>query len=77
MARQNNGLTSGQIGPVVFNVPNGRGYAMAAAFKVRRTKATKQSAKLFGKSKRIGSFLRREIIALLPYLNNGQVHATV
>ena len=68
MARQFQNLVSGQIGPVVFYVRNGIGYARSAAVKVKQTKATKESAILFGKSKRIAAVLRREITAALPDL---------
>lgn len=74
MARQNaNGTVSGQIGPVVYYVMNGKGYARGAAFKVKQTKATKQSSRLFGQSKKIGAVLRREITAGLPDLDNHKV----
>lgn len=73
MPRQYRNLVSGQIGNVVFYVVNGVGYARAAAAKVKQTKATKKSAQLFGKSKRLGSILRGDITGVLPGLSNRQV----
>ena len=72
MARQSHNIVSGQIGPVVFYVVNGVGYARSAAQKVKQTKATKESAKLFGKAVTIAGFLRREITGGLPDLRKNE-----
>ena len=73
MARQFHHLVSGKIGPVVFYVKNGVGYARTQPWKVKQTKATKESAILFGKSRTIGRLLRGQIAAFLPDLKNNTI----
>ena len=73
MARQSNSLVSGQLGPVVYYVKDGAGFVRLRAKKVKQSKATKESATLFGKSRTIGRLLRGEIVAALPGLVNNEI----
>src|SRR5919107_4185200 len=73
MARQYHNLVSGRIGPVVFYIKNGIGYGRARAWKVRQTKATRESAKIFGKSRTLGRLLRGQIVQFLPDLKNNEI----
>ena len=59
MALQHTIFVRGKVGPVIFYERDGIGYARAAPQKVRQTKATKESAQLFGKAARIAKVLRR------------------
>jgi hypothetical protein len=66
MAKQDKIFLSGQVGPVIFYEYRGIPCARSQATKVRQTRATKNSAKQFGKAVHIAKMLRAGLGSLLP-----------
>ena len=65
MARQQKVFVSGKIGSVIFYERNGVQCARSAPAHVKQTKATRQSAKIFGRAKQIGRSLRVDLSPVL------------
>lgn len=66
MARITKVFTSGKIGPVISYEFRGKPCVRAKPQRVRQTKATKASAKLFGKASRLSRLLRGGLKPVLP-----------
>lgn len=66
MGKQKNILVSGTVGKVIHYIVNGQGRTRSKPKKVKRTKATKKSAKHFAKAIRLSAAIRSGLAALLP-----------
>lgn len=66
MGKQKNTRISGTIGNVIYYVVNGKGLNRSKPKKVKRSKATKKSAKHFAKAIRLSAAIRSGLASLLP-----------
>ena len=73
MAKQDALFTSGRLGNVIFYRWKGIGCARMAPGRVRQTKATKQSAKDFGRAVKLSSLLRGSLSPALPNYRSREI----
>jgi hypothetical protein len=66
MTKQKNIMLSGRVANVIFYEFRGIPCSRAMPAKVRQSKATKASAKQFGKASRLSKLLRSELVSVLP-----------
>src|SRR5262245_507756 len=66
MAKQEMAFANGRIGNIVFYRRNGIGYARIAPGRYKQSRATKQSAKDFGRAVQLSKSIRSLISTALP-----------
>ena len=73
MAKQEIAFANGRIGNIVFYRLNGTGYARTAPRKYKQSKATKQSAKDFGRAAQLSKYLRYSLRSALTDYKNREI----